>query len=51
MVRWAISHKDDERFDAAKMLTAWAKKREASQPPIPPFICANLISGASVLPR
>jgi hypothetical protein len=24
---------------------------EASQPPIPPFICANLISGASVLPR
>ena len=51
MVRWAISHKDDEGFDAAKMLTAWAKKREASQPPIPPFICANLISGASVLPR
>ena len=27
MVRWAISHKDDEGFDAAKMLTAWAKKR------------------------
>jgi hypothetical protein len=24
---------------------------EASQPPIPPFICANLISGAFVLPR
>jgi hypothetical protein len=24
---------------------------EASQPPIPPFICANVISGAFVLPR
>ena len=28
MVRWALSHEDDEGFDAAKVLTAWAKKRE-----------------------
>jgi hypothetical protein len=27
MVRWAISHEDDEGFDTAKVLTAWAKKR------------------------
>jgi hypothetical protein len=27
MVRWAISHKDDEGFDTAEVLTAWAKKR------------------------
>jgi len=27
MVRWALSHQDDERFDPAKVLTAWAKKR------------------------
>jgi len=27
MVRWAISHEDDEGFDAAKVLRAWAKKR------------------------
>jgi hypothetical protein len=27
MVRWAISHEDDEGFDPAKVLTAWAKKR------------------------
>ncbi len=27
MVRWALSHEDDERFDAAQVLTAWAKKR------------------------
>ena len=28
MVRWALSHQDDEDgFDAAKVLTAWAKKR------------------------
>ena len=27
MVRWALSHEDDEGFDAAKVLTAWAKKR------------------------
>ena len=27
MVRWAISHEDDEGFDATKVLTAWAKKR------------------------
>src|SRR5918992_790047 len=27
MVRWAISHEDDEGFDSAKVLTAWAKKR------------------------
>ena len=27
MVRWALSHQDDEGFDAAEMLTGWAKKR------------------------
>ena len=27
MVRWALSHQDDEGFDAAGVLTAWAKKR------------------------
>ncbi len=28
MVRWALSHEDDEGFDAAKVLTGWAKKRQ-----------------------
>ncbi len=27
MVRWALKHEDDEGFDAAKVLTSWAKKR------------------------
>jgi hypothetical protein len=27
MVRWALSHQDDEGFDTAEVLTAWAKKR------------------------
>jgi hypothetical protein len=27
MVRWALSHEDDEGFDPAKMLIWWAKKR------------------------
>ena len=27
MVRWALSHEQDEGFDAAKVLTRWAKKR------------------------
>ena len=27
MVRWALSHQQDEGFDAAKVLTDWAKKR------------------------
>jgi hypothetical protein len=27
MVRWALSHEDDEGFDTAEVLTAWAKKR------------------------
>ena len=27
MVCWVLSHQDDEGFDAAKVLTAWAKKR------------------------
>jgi hypothetical protein len=39
MVRWALSHEDDEGFDAAKVLTAWAKKRGrgawSSRPPRP----------------
>jgi hypothetical protein len=28
MVRWALSHQDDEGFDPAKVLTDWAQKRE-----------------------
>ncbi len=28
MVRWALSHEDDEGFDPAKVLTQWAQKRE-----------------------
>ena len=28
MVRWALSHEDDEGFDPAKALAAWARKRE-----------------------
>ena len=28
MVRWVLSHEDDEGFDAAKVLTGWAKKRK-----------------------
>ena len=28
MVRWALSHEDDEGFDPAKVLTDWAQKRE-----------------------
>jgi hypothetical protein len=27
MVRWTLSHEDDEGFDTAQVLTAWAKKR------------------------
>ena len=26
MVRWALSHQDDEGFDAAQVLSGWAKK-------------------------
>jgi hypothetical protein len=28
MVRWALSHEEDEGFDTAKVLTDWAQKRE-----------------------
>src|ERR671911_456348 len=28
MVRWALSHEDDEGFDTEKVLTDWARKRE-----------------------
>jgi hypothetical protein len=28
MVRWALSHEDDEGFDPANVLTNWAQKRE-----------------------
>jgi hypothetical protein len=28
MVRWALSHQDDEGFNTAKILTDWARKRE-----------------------
>jgi hypothetical protein len=27
MVRWALSHEDDEGFDTAEVLTSWARKR------------------------
>jgi hypothetical protein len=27
MVRWALSHEDDEGFETAEVLTGWAKKR------------------------
>jgi hypothetical protein len=27
MVRWALSHEDDEGFDPAVVLTSWARKR------------------------
>jgi hypothetical protein len=27
MVRWALSHEDDEGFDTASVLTSWARKR------------------------
>ncbi len=28
MVRWALSHEDDEGFDPAEVLAAWARKRK-----------------------
>src|SRR5215208_5711759 len=28
MVRWALSHEDDEGFETAEVLTSWARKRE-----------------------
>src|SRR4051794_34547186 len=28
MVRWALSHTEDEGFDVAKILTNWAQKRQ-----------------------
>ena len=28
MIRWALSHQDDEAFDPTRVLTDWAKKRE-----------------------
>ncbi len=28
MVRWALKHEQDKGFDAAKVLTSWAKKRK-----------------------
>jgi hypothetical protein len=28
MVRWALSHEDDEGFDTADVLASWARKRE-----------------------
>ena len=28
MARWALSHEDDEGFDTATVLTAWARKRK-----------------------
>ena len=31
MVRWALSHENDEDFDTAKVLTGWAQKRERGE--------------------
>jgi hypothetical protein len=28
MVRWALSHQDDEGFDTEKVLTTWAQRRQ-----------------------
>ncbi len=28
MVRWALSHEDDEGFDTTQVLTTWARKRK-----------------------
>ncbi len=28
MIRWALSHQDDEGFDTVEVLTGWARKRE-----------------------
>jgi hypothetical protein len=39
MVRWALSHEDDEGFDMAEVLTSWAKQRGrgawSGRPPCP----------------
>src|SRR3954451_3764010 len=41
MVRWALSHEDDEGFDTEKVLTDWAQKRErgawSGRPTKPPL--------------
>jgi hypothetical protein len=45
MVRWVLSHEDDEAFDPAKILTQWAQKRERgawSARPKPSFTRQNL---------
>jgi len=45
MVRWALSHEDDEGFDPAKVLTDWARKRERgawSKRPKPSVTTHNL---------
>ena len=46
MVRWALSHEQDEGFDAAQVLTAWAKKRGrgawSGRAPEPPSVVQNL---------
>ena len=45
MVRWALSHEDDEGFDTAKVLTDWAQKRERgawSRRPKPSLTRQNL---------
>ena len=47
MVRWALSHQGDEGFDAARVLTDWAKKRgrgawRAGRAPEPSLTMENL---------
>ena len=41
MVRWALSHEEDEGFDTEKVLTDWARKRErgawSGRPTKPPL--------------
>ncbi len=34
MVRWVLSHEDDEGFDTAQVLTEWAKKRGRRRTPL-----------------
>jgi hypothetical protein len=46
MVRWALSHEDDEGFDTAKVLTSWAQKRKrgkwSTRPSTSPLTSQNL---------
>ena len=48
MVRWALSHDDNEGFDPAKVLTNWAQKRERgawSERPRKPSLTRENLNG------